>query len=765
MVEIKGTVERIVFHNDENGYTIARLDAKGSAVTIVGVLPEVQPGVTLSVEGDWTTHPKYGRQFKVERCEQSLPTTAAGIEAYLGSSLIRGVGPIGAGQIVRQFGADTLRVLDEEPERLEQVPGIGPSKAAAIIESWQKQKHVQEVMMFLQGHGVTTGLAVKICQTYGSDALSVVQENPYRMVRDIQGVGFVKADQIARNLGLAVDSPFRVQAGVLHTLREQTRNGNVFSPLATVVTEASRLLNVSAALVREAIKSLDVAGDIHCENVSGEPAVYLASFCEAEVSVASHLQALVKDGVPVDDRTLNKVLRRVTRKAKIKLSPDQREAVRMALTSKVTVLTGGPGTGKTETTRTIIRALDALNLRCALCAPTGRAAKRLSEATGRSAKTIHRLLEYNPERGFARDEDDPLSVDYLIVDEASMLDLKLTDHLLRALKPTTQVLFVGDVDQLSSVGAGDVLRDIIASGRAAVARLNTIFRQATNSGIVVNAHRINRGQFPVLNEFDDFYFFSQQDPRQAAELLVDVVGRRIPKKFGLYAIDDVQVLTPMYRGACGVNNLNALLQEALNPAKPGKAEQKLGDCVFRVGDKVMQVRNNYDKMVFNGDIGRIVTIDPVLKEIAVRIARYGLAYYDWDEASKELTHAFAVSIHKAQGAEYPAIVMPVLSQHYVMLQRNLLYTAITRARRLVVLVGTRQAIKIAVNNDQVRERRSGLGHRLKAAAEQVTRAGDISPAWQLFSIDFARGWQEHGEFPFPVLFFVYLAFVPYSSIP
>jgi len=750
MTKIAGIVERIVFCNAENGYTIARLDAKGSAVTIVGVLPEVQAGVTLSVEGDWTTHPKYGRQFKVKRCEQSLPTTAAGIEAYLGSSLIRGVGPIGAGQIVRQFGADTLRVLDEEPERLEEVSGIGSSKAAVILESWQEQKHVQEVMMFLQSHGVTTGLAVKIYKTYGDDALQVVRENPYRLANDIRGVGFVKADGIARNLGLATDSPFRVQAGVLHTLREQTRDGNVFSLLITVVAEASKLLNVPADLVRGAIESLDTAGDIHCEDVGGEPAVYLASFCEAEVSVASRLQVMVRK--PVAGRDWDKLLRRVTQKSKIKLSSDQRQAVRTALTHKVTVLTGGPGTGKTETTRTIIRALDGMKLRYALCAPTGRAAKRLSEATDRSAKTIHRLLEYNPEVGFARNEDDPLLVDYLIVDEASMLDLKLTDHLLRALNPTTQVLFVGDVDQLPSVGAGDVLRDIIASGRAAVAQLSTIFRQAANSGIVVNAHRINQGQFPVLNEFDDFYFFSKQDPQEAAELLVDIVKRRIPKKFGLYPLDDIQVLTPMYRGVCGVNNLNVLLQEALNPAAPGKAEQKLNDRVFRVGDKVMQVRNNYDKMVFNGDIGRIVTVDPVLKEMAVKITRYGLVYYSWDEASKELTHAFAVSIHKAQGAEYPCVVMPVLSQHYVMLQRNLLYTAITRAKRLVVLAGTRQAIKIAVDNDKVRERRSGLSHRLKAVEEQVVQAGELFPAWQSLALILYESGKRARESLFPVLF-------------
>ena len=446
-----------------------------------------------------------------------------------------------------------------------------------------------------------------------------------------------------------------------------------------------------------------------------ERAVYLAPFYYGEVGVTRRLQALIESPAtrlaPFRSVDWDALLAQVTRDSAVELSPQQREAVRAALTHKVTVLTGGPGTGKTISVRTVIAALEALRRRYALCAPTGRAAKRLSEATERPAKTIHRLLEYSPLEGFRRNEENPLEVDCLIVDEASMLDLLLTNHLLKAVDPAAHVLLVGDVDQLPSVGAGDVLRDVIASGRATVVRLTTIFRQVANSGIVVNAHRINRGQMPILNRFDDFYFFSKENPQEAADLLVDIVQRRIPRKFGLDSVDDVQVLAPMYRGACGVANLNTCLQEALNPASPRKAERRLGGRVFRVGDKVMQVRNNYDKDVYNGDIGRVTRIDPVGQTLVVTIDGRPVLY-DWGEAD-ELVHAFAVSVHKSQGSEYTAVVMPVMTQHYLMLQRNLLYTGITRAKRLVVLVGTQRAIGIAVHNDKVRERHSGLSVRLR----------------------------------------------------
>jgi len=733
--QLHGTVERVTYYSEETGYSVIRLNVPGQTglLTVVGNLPEVQPGESLRLEGTWTTHPQYGRQFKAERCKQVLPATAEGVKRYLGSGLIKGVGPVTAARIVQRFGADTLRVLDEEPRRLREALGVGPKRAAAIARAWEEQKHIREVMLFLQSHGVTTGLAVKIYKTYGDDALRVVQEDPYRLARDIWGVGFKTADKIARDLGLPPDAPSRIQAGVAHALSQLADEGHVYAPEPELVSEAIKLLEVPPELAREAIKDLDADEVVRRETlvystadkrkgvplrspqVREEQAVYLAPFYYGEIGVTRRLQALVESPAtrlaPFRSVDWDALLAQVARDSAIELSPQQREAVRAALTNKVTVLTGGPGTGKTVSVRTVIAALEAFHCRYALCAPTGRAAKRLSEATDRPAKTVHRLLEYSPLEGFRRNEENPLEADCLIVDEASMLDLLLTNHLLKAVDPAAHVLFVGDVDQLPSVGAGDVLRDIIASGRAAVVRLTTIFRQAANSGIVVNAHRINRGQMPVLNRFDDFYFFSKEDPQEAADLLVDIVQQRIPRKFGLDSVNDVQVLAPMYRGACGVANLNARLQEALNPVSPRKVERRLGGRVFRVGDKVMQVRNNYDRDVYNGDIGRVTGIDPVEQMLVVTIDGRPVVY-DWGETD-ELVHAFAVSVHKSQGAEYTAVVMPVLTQHYLMLQRNLLYTGITRAKRLVVLVGTRRAIGIAVHNAKVRERHSGLSVRLR----------------------------------------------------
>jgi exodeoxyribonuclease V alpha subunit len=543
-------------------------------------------------------------------------------------------------------------------------------------------------------------------------------------------VGFKTADKVAQDLGLPHDAPSRVQAGVAYALSQLADDGHVYAPQEELVAEATRLLEVDPHLISNAIRALDDEEVVHCDtlvypsldetpsrpgSLREEQAVYLAPFYYGEVGVTNRLRDLL-DGpatrlAPFRRVDWEALLTQVTRKSAIELSEEQRRAVQAALTNKVTVLTGGPGTGKTVTVRTVIAALEAMRRKYALCAPTGRAAKRLSEATERPAKTVHRLLEYSPQHGFQRNEEHPLEVDCLIVDEASMLDLLLTNRLLKAVDPAAHVLFVGDVDQLPSVGAGDILRDIIASARVAVVRLTEIFRQAADSGIVVNAHRINRGQFPVLNEFDDFYFFSKEDPEAAAELLVDVVRRRMPRKFGLDALDDIQVLAPMYRGACGVSNLNEMLQIALNPASPRKQEKRLGGRVFRVGDKVMQTRNNYDKDVYNGDIGRVTRIDTVEQTLTVRVDDRPVVY-DWVELD-ELVHAFAISVHKSQGSEYAAVVTPILTQHYLLLQRNLLYTAVTRAKKLVVLLGTRRAIWIAVKNDKVSERHSGLSVRLR----------------------------------------------------
>ncbi|MGD2179252.1 MAG: ATP-dependent RecD-like DNA helicase, partial [Anaerolineae bacterium] len=702
--QLQGSVERITYYNDENGYSVIRLDVDGRSdlVTVVGNLPEVQPGESLRLEGRWAVHPQYGRQFKAEWCEQVLPATVEGIKAYLGSGMIKGVGPVTAKRIVQRFGVDTLRVLDEEPERLREALGVGPKRAQSVARAWEEQKHIREVMMFLQSHGVSTNLAVKVYKTYGDDALQVVQQDPYRLARDIWGVGFKTADKVAQDLGLPHDAPSRVQAGVAYALSQLADDGHVYAPQEELVAEATRLLEVDPHLISDAIRALDDQEVVQCDTLAypsleetgsrptslrEEQAVYLAPFYYGEIGVTNRLRDLLDDPgtrlAPFRRVDWEALLTQVTRKSAIALSEEQRRAVQAAMTNKVTVLTGGPGTGKTVTVRTVIAALEAMRRKYALCAPTGRAAKRLSEATERSAKTVHRLLEYSPQYGFQRNEENPLEVDCLIVDEASMLDLLLTNRLLKAVDPAAHVLFVGDVDQLPSVGAGDMLRDIIASACVAVVRLTEIFRQAADSGIVVNAHRINRGQFPVLNEFDDFYFFSKEDPEAAAELLVDVVRRRMPRKFGLDALDDIQVLAPMYRGACGVSNLNEMLQIALNPASPRKQEKCLGGRVFRVGDKVMQTRNNYDKDVYNGDIGRVTRIDTVEQTLTVRVDDRPVVY-DWVELD-ELVHAFAISVHKSQGSEYAAVVTPILTQHYLLLQRNLLYTAVTRAKKLVVL--------------------------------------------------------------------------------
>jgi exodeoxyribonuclease V alpha subunit len=721
---ITGTVSRVIFSNEETGYAVLDLTVEGrfdADVTVVGVLPPVKPGERLHLEGTWTTHPKYGEQFKAERCEQLLPATITGIREYLASSLIRGIGPVTAERIVQRFGIATIRVLDEEPERLQEVTGIGPKTTQSIAESWNEHQSIRRVMMFLQGHSVSTGLAVKIHQVYGDNAMWIVQEDPYRLVRDIRGVGFKTADKIARDLGLPSDAAARVQAGVVHILREQVQAGHVYTPREQLVTRASRLLGVPPDLVEIAIEDLWDGEVIHCETLTfptdegEEDAVYLTPFYYGEVGVTNRLQALAESPTALPFRSFSTaewegLMGRATRFDGIELSPQQRQAIYTMLTSKITVLTGGPGTGKTQTVRTIIGVLEDMDLRYTLCAPTGRAAKRLAETTGRKAQTIHRLLQYSND-GFLRNEENPLEIDFLIVDEASMLDLLLTNHLLKAVDPSTHVLFVGDVDQLPSVGAGDVLRDVIASNQTAVVRLTTIFRQAENSGIVVNAHRVNNGEMPRLKGFFDFYFFSKEDPQQAADLLVDIVQRRIPSKFGLDPVDQVQVLAPMYRGVFGVASLNARLQEALNPHSVFRAEQQIGGRLFRVGDKVMQVQNNYGKNVFNGDIGRLTRIDLEKREVVVKIDDRPVTYR-WDEID-ELMHAFAVTIHKAQGSEYDAVVVALHTQHYRMLQRNLLYTAITRAKGLVVLVGTRRAVGIAVNNDKVRKRYSGLGARLE----------------------------------------------------
>jgi exodeoxyribonuclease V alpha subunit len=729
-----GTVERITYYNEENGYTVAQVTPEGRSytVTVVGNLLEVSPGESLRLHGQWATHARYGRQFQVERYTTVLPATTAGIEKYLGSGLIKGIGPVTARRIVRRFKLDTLRIIEEEPKRLREVLGVGKHRAAVIQQAWEEQKAIKEVMLFLQSHNVTTSHAVRIYKTYGDASIDVVRNDPYRLACDIHGIGFLTADKIAQDLGLAHDSPQRVQAGISYTLSQMAGDGHVYAPRGELIHESTRILDVDADLVALGIEDLAAGQQIHTEPIAyevagdepaGQPlheetAVYLLPFYHGELGVASRLQAILN----VENSRLafyrgadlDRVFDHLAEEGGLALNAGQHQAVRTALRCKATVLTGGPGTGKTTAMRTVIRLLEARGFRYALAAPTGRAAKRLAEATGREAKTIHRLLEFKPQKGYAfqRNEQNPLEVDMVIVDEASMLDLLLTNHLLKAVHPASHLLLVGDVDQLPSVGAGNVLKDIIDSGVVAVVQLTEIFRQAEGSLIVENAHRINRGEMPLFpRSATDFFLFPAADAERAAELVMDLVQNRVPNRFGFDPMDDIQVLSPLHRGASGVGELNRRLQVTLNPPGEGRAEYRRRSQVFRLGDRVMQIRNNYDKEVFNGDMGRIVALDLANQLLLVRMDERDIEY-EFSEVD-ELVHAYAVSVHKSQGSEYRAVVVPVLSQHYIMLQRNLLYTAVTRARELVVLVGTRQAIAIAVRNNKIMDRHTALDARLR----------------------------------------------------
>ncbi|HEY65752.1 MAG TPA: ATP-dependent RecD-like DNA helicase [Caldilineae bacterium] len=747
MIELTGVIERITYHNEESGYTVAQLTPEGKnyTVTVVGNMLGVHVGESVRVTGQWVLHPQYGRQFKAESVRTVLPATVEGIRKYLGSGLIKGIGPITAERIVRHFGLETLDVIEEDPERLLEVPGVGPKRVAMIQRAWEEQRQIKEVMLFLQANGVSTSLAVKIYKTYGDSAIAVVRNDPYRLARDIHGIGFITADKIARNLGIAPDDPGRAAAGVAYVLSQKADEGHVYVPRQELVAEAARLLEIDEVRVNQAIEALALDEQVHVESLqdlrtpvqadpdarppqvvresepiwaSEEQAVYLTPFYYGEIGVVGRLKRLIEASVdrlsPFLSFDWTAAFEAIQRQTGLALAPAQRQAVQTALTQRVAVLTGGPGTGKTTTVQTVIRMLEAVGRSYVLASPTGRAAKRLTEATGREAKTVHRLLGFKPGEGmsFQHDEENPLDVDMVIVDEASMLDLLLTNHLLKAIPPGAHLLLVGDVDQLPSVGAGNVLRDIIASDVVAVVRLETIFRQEEGSYIIVNAHRINQGQMPILDnrKARDFFLFRTDDPERAAELVVELVQTRIPRRFGL-SPSDIQVLSPMHRGEAGVGNLNLLLQEAINPPSERKPERRVGGRVFRLGDRVMQVRNNYDKEVYNGDLGHIVAMDLEDQTLVVDFDGRRVMY-DFLELD-ELVHAYAISVHKAQGSEFPAVVVPVLTQHYVMLQRNLLYTAVTRARQLVVLVGTPRAIAIAVRNDRVAQRYSALAERLR----------------------------------------------------
>ncbi|MDX6346350.1 MAG: exodeoxyribonuclease alpha subunit [Streptomyces sp.] len=733
MAVLEGVLERITYANEDNGYTVARVDTGrggGDLLTVVGALLGAQPGESLRMEGRWGSHPQYGKQFTVENYTTVLPATIQGIRRYLGSGLIKGIGPRIADRIVEHFGTDTLDVIEGEPKRLIEVPGLGPKRTKLIGAAWEEQKAIKEVMVFLQGVGVSTSIAVRIYKNYGDSSISVVKNQPYRLAADVWGIGFLTADRIAQAVGIPHDSPERVKAGLQYALSQATDSGNCFLPEERLLADAVKLLQVDAGLVIDCLAALADEEGVVREAVpdpeGGDPirAVYLVPFHRAEISLAGSLLRLLRgteDRMPAfRDVEWDKALAWLADRTGADLAPEQQQAVRLALTEKVAVLTGGPGCGKSFTVKSVVALAQAKKAKVVLAAPTGRAAKRLAELTGAEASTVHRLLELKPGGDAAYDRDRPLDADLVVVDEASMLDLLLANKLVKAVPPGAHLLFVGDVDQLPSVGAGEVLRDLLAEGGPVPAvRLTRIFRQAQESGVVTNAHRINSGLHPVTQGLPDFFFFAEEDSEEAGRLTVDVVARRIPQKFGLDPRRDVQVLAPMHRGPAGAGVLNGLLQQAVTPARPDLPERRFGGRVFRVGDKVTQIRNNYDKGangVFNGTVGVVTSLDTVEQKLTVRTDEDEEIPYDFDELD-ELAHAYAVTIHRSQGSEYPAVVIPVTTGAWMMLQRNLLYTAVTRAKRLVVLVGSRKAIGQAVRTVSAGRRFTALDHRLSGASK------------------------------------------------
>ncbi len=706
----------MTYHNDENGFCVLRASARGhrDIVTVVGHAATISAGEWITASGQWVNDRTHGQQFKARFLRTSTPTSADGIEKYLASGMIRGVGPVYAKKLVRTFAEKVFDVIETTPDRLREVDGIGPVRAASILAAWAEQKAVREIMIFLHGHGVSTARAVRIFKTYGSDAIQVMTENPYRLARDIRGVGFKTADAIAMKLGIEKTAVIRVRAGISYALTEAMDEGHCGLPMDQLIPLAERLLEVPPELIRTALELEREEGTVVADQAGETLCVFLAGLHRAERTIAERLTRLANGTLPWPWIDPEKALPWAEKRIGLALAESQVAAIRLALTTKVLVMTGGPGVGKTTIVKAILAILAAKGTRLLLCAPTGRAAKRMTEATGFEAKTIHRLLEVDPKNGsFKRGDDNPLDCDLLVIDEASMVDVLLMQALMKAAPNKSALLIVGDIDQLPSVGPGQVLADIIASGAVPVVRLTEVFRQAAKSQIVITAHRINQGSMPDLNSpgaESDFYFVRADDPGTAVARIIELVQTRIPKRFGFDPIRDIQVLCPMNRGGVGARSLNIELQKALNPAGDRKVE-RFG-WTFAPGDKVMQVENDYDKEVYNGDIGYIDGINSDDGELIVRFdgraVTYGFGELD------TLVPAYAATIHKSQGSEYPAVIIPVLTQHYAMLQRNLLYTGVTRGKRLVVLVGQKKAIAIAVRNVSGRRRWSKLGEWLRS---------------------------------------------------
>jgi exodeoxyribonuclease V alpha subunit len=721
--ELQGQIERITYTNEESGFTIAKIKVYGNPalVTVVGNLIDPMPGEIIKMKGEWANHPKYGEQFRITQYETSVPASVYGIQKYLGSGLIKGIGPIMAKRIVNKFGKQTLEIIEDEIGRLSEVDGIGKKRISMIRKAWDDQKEIRNVMLFLHSHGVSSGYATKIFKQYGEQSIQVVKKNPYRLATDIFGIGFVTADNIAEKLGFAKDSELRAEAGIIYVLHQLSDDGHVYYPYDLLVAKCQEILGVDSEVIVKAMAVIAFEKRLIIEDLNSDmeefrennKAVYLAKYHVCETGTATGLAHLVKAPKAIRKIDSARAIDWVQTRLTIDLAKDQKKAIEYCLKNKVMVITGGPGTGKTTIINAIIKIFSKLNVKIMLAAPTGRAAKRMFEATGYEAKTIHRMLEYSFRKsGFQKNEEDPLDCDLLIVDEASMIDTTLMYYLLKPIPPGATFILVGDVNQLPSVGAGNVLKDIIASGAVPVVELKRIFRQAKESLIIINAHKINSGLMPSLTPSgkipDDFYFIEQEDPEEVLRIILELTKDRIPKRFGFDSVDDIQVLSPMHRGIVGAGNLNTELQKMLNPVENGIVR---GNRNFRIKDKVMQISNNYEKEVFNGDLGRIKKIDSENQEVIITFDGRDINYdfVDLDE----IVLAYAVSVHKSQGSEYPAVVMPILTQHYMLLQRNLIYTAVTRGKKLVVLVGTKKAFAIGIKNNDLEKRYTHLMHRLR----------------------------------------------------
>jgi exodeoxyribonuclease V alpha subunit len=721
-IDIEGEIRRVTYSSEETGYTVARMKVKGntSPVTIVGNILTPSPGEILKLRGSWTTHPKFGKQFKVESYSIKNPVTVQGIKNYLGSGLIKGIGSVMASRIVDKFGKKSLDIIEQTPDSLCEVEGIGPKRVDTIKNAWVEQRDARDLMLFLQSHGIGPGPSVKIFRRYGHNAISILKRNPYKLASDVFGIGFLTADNIAEKLGFEKNAPVRVEAGVLFVLNQLTEDGHVYFPYDQLVhkcmdTLKNPLEDITRAFEKLTLKNEIIIGDKRFDagkTDKGNQPVYLKRYYESEVSITSHLARIMNADSPFPEINFEKALGWLQKKTEIRFAPGQVEAIKTAASSKLMIITGGPGTGKTTVINAIIKIYKELGAKIQLSAPTGRAAKRMSEAASYPAKTIHRTLEYTPALGtFQKNQDRPFDENVLIVDEVSMIDTILMSHFLNAAPDNSVLIMVGDINQLPSVGAGNVLKDFINSQKIPCIELDEIFRQSGGSEIIVNAHNINKGYLPEINndrQNSDFFFIEQDDPGRVSEIIVELVCKRIPERFEFDPFLDIQVLSPMHKGIVGTGSLNRSLQEALNP---GEANLVKGERSFRINDKVMQLKNNYDKDVYNGDIGKITDINPEAQKVTIS-CDHRLIDYEYSEMD-ELTLAYAISVHKSQGSEYPAVIIPILTQHYILLQRNLIYTAVTRGKNLVVIIGSKKALSMGIKNDRIAERYTNLSSRLR----------------------------------------------------